>query len=354
MGYTFANLTSSSSDETVTINNSSIFTIIETTSTTTTTEHPSIPLFRCGFNSACFGNNQLIRTNGSEFNPAPSPNGLEPPRAPTSDATSITTPTINNGKCKLPYPLSLDDNINNTYSNMRFCYNNTCKTENGNIGICAPGLYGLVSLNSSESSKTIIDSINYNPTLRDSVGEQCLRFYYYFTIYDDENWGQQIQAWIRPNNQSDNAFLIGTLTIDDMEKNGWELQKITFNSTFSNYTARSFSFIVGKENRTEDSTSNRTVYFALDNIELYNFNCSYVDDHLNPPTTTTSTPNVGVTPPPSKTGLTVGLILGLGIPGLIGIIIGGLYLKKRRDAYRLESFDVPMLSRGLRAAANRV
>ncbi|CAF1445091.1 unnamed protein product [Rotaria sordida] len=222
------------------------------------------------------------------------------------------------------------------------------------LDIQTNSLYGLISLNSSESSKTIIDSIDYNPTLRDSVGEQCLRFYYYFTIYDEENWGQQIQAWIRPNNQSDNAFLIGTLTIDDMEKNGWELQKITFNSTFSNYTARSFSFIVGKENRTEDSTSNRTVYFALDDIELYDFNCPYVDDHLNPPTTTTSTPNVGVTPPPSKTGLTVGLILGLGIPGLIGIIIGGLYLKKRRDAYRLESFDVPMLSRGLRAAANRV
>ncbi|CAF4337097.1 unnamed protein product [Rotaria sordida] len=112
--------------------------------------------------------------------------------------------------------------------------------------------------------------------------------------------------------------------------------------------------MVGLENRTQDPTLNRTIHFALDNIELYDFNCSYVNDRLNPPTTTTSTPNVGVTPPPSKTGLTVGLILGLGIPGLIGIIIGGLYLKKRRDAYRLESFDVPMLSRGLRAAANRV
>ncbi|CAF3664342.1 unnamed protein product [Rotaria sordida] len=314
------------------------------TSSTTTTERPFIPLFRCDFNSACFANDQLIRTNGSEFNPAPSPNGLEPPRAPTSDVTSITTPTSNNEKCKLPYSLSLDDNMNNTYSDMRFCYNNTCETVNGDIGICAPGLYGLVSLNSSESSKTIIDSIDYNPTLRDSVGEQCLRFYYYFTIYDEEDWGQQIEVWIRPNNQSDNAVLIGNPTIFDMKENGWQFQNITFNSTFSRYTL-AFSFIVGKENRTEDPTSNRTVYFALDNIELYDFNCSYVNNQLNPPTTTpvtvtttiststTTTSSLSTTattsaPPKQNLGLILGLSLGLGIPFVLGVLIGFIYCFK--------------------------
>ncbi|CAF1497550.1 unnamed protein product [Rotaria sordida] len=398
MGYTFANLTSSSSDETVTINNSSIFTIIETTSSTTTTERPFIPLFRCDFNTSCFGNNQLIPTNGSEFNPAPSPNGLEPPRAPTSDVTSITTPTDNNEKCKLPYPLLLGDNINNTYSNMRFCYNNTCETsnvqemtstiiiterafgplfrcdfdsacfaddqirrtngsefdplpppsgleppraptsdvtsitaltsnnetcrlpyqlsldnnmnptypymrfcynntcetDNGDIATCASGLYGLVSLNLSDSPTIISHSFNYNSTPGDSVGEQCLRFYYYFTIYNGQDWKQQIDVLIRPDNDAGRGFLIGNLTILDMEENGWQLQYITFNSTFSNYTL-AFSFIVGIENRTVNSTLNRTIHFALDNIELYDFNCAYVNDQLNP-----TTPPTVVTSPSGK------------------------------------------------------
>jgi hypothetical protein len=33
-------------------------------------------------------------------------------------------------------------------------------------------------------------------------------------------------------------------------------------------------FQVTKANRTEDSVTNRTIYFALDNIELYDYNCS--------------------------------------------------------------------------------
>ncbi|CAF4343662.1 unnamed protein product, partial [Rotaria sordida] len=119
---------------------------------------------------------------------------------------------------------------------------NTCETVNGDIATCAPGLYGLVSLNSSDSSKTIIDSINYNRTLRDSVGEQCLRFYYYFTVYDEKDWEQEIRVSIRPDNDTDRGFLIGSLTILDMEENGWQFQTITFNSTFSRYTVRSFFF----------------------------------------------------------------------------------------------------------------
>ncbi|CAF1497541.1 unnamed protein product [Rotaria sordida] len=294
MGYTFANLTSSSSDETVTINNSSIFTIIETTSSTTTTERPFIPLFRCDFNTSCFGNNQLIPTNGSEFNPAPSPNGLEPPRAPTSDVTSITALTSNNETCRLPYQLSLDNNMNPTYPYMRFCYNNTCETDNGDIATCASGLYGLVSLNLSDSPTIISHSFNYNSTPGDSVGEQCLRFYYYFTIYNGQDWKQQIDVLIRPDNDAGRGFLIGNLTILDMEENGWQLQYITFNSTFSNYTL-AFSFIVGIENRTVNSTLNRTIHFALDNIELYDFNCAYVNDQLNP-----TTPPTVVTSPSGK------------------------------------------------------
>ncbi|CAF4752043.1 unnamed protein product, partial [Rotaria sp. Silwood2] len=61
--------------------------------------------------------------------------------------------------------------------------------------------------------------------------------------------------------------------------NKWEFQSVTFNSTFSRYTLV-FSFSVDGNNPTVDGISNRTVYFALDNIELYDFNCSYVNDEL--------------------------------------------------------------------------
>ncbi|CAF4105963.1 unnamed protein product [Rotaria sordida] len=267
----------------------------EMTSTIIITERAFGPLFRCDFDSACFADDQIRRTNGSEFDPLPPPSGLEPPRAPTSDVTSITALTSNNETCRLPYQLSLDNNMNPTYPYMRFCYNNTCETDNGDIATCASGLYGLVSLNLSDSPTIISHSFNYNSTPGDSVGEQCLRFYYYFTIYNGQDWKQQIDVLIRPDNDAGRGFLIGNLTILDMEENGWQLQYITFNSTFSNYTARSFSFIVGIENRTVNSTLNRTIHFALDNIELYDFNCAYVNDQLNP-----TTPPTVVTSPSGK------------------------------------------------------
>ncbi|CAF1341918.1 unnamed protein product [Rotaria sordida] len=264
------------------------------TSTIIITERALVLLFRCDFNSACFADDQLRRTNGSEFNPLPPPNGLEPPRAPTSDVTSITALTSNNETCRLPYQLSLDNNMNPTYPYMRFCYNNTCETDNGDIATCASGLYGLVSLNSTDQSKAIVGSIDTSSILRDLVGEQCLRFYYYFTIYNGQDWRQQIDVSIRPDNDTDRGFLIGNLTILDMEENGWQFQNITFNSTFSNYTLV-FSFMVGLENRTFNSTFNRTIHFALDNIELYDSNCAYVNDQLNP-----TTPPTVVTSPSGK------------------------------------------------------
>ncbi|CAF1435314.1 unnamed protein product [Rotaria sordida] len=266
----------------------------EMTSTIIITERAFGPLFRCDFDSACFADDQIRRTNGSEFDPLPPPSGLEPPRAPTSDVTSITNRTSNNETCRLPYQLSLDNNMNPTYPYMRFCYNNTCETDNGDIATCASGLYGLVSLNSSDESNTIVGSIDTSSILRDLVGEQCLRFYYYFTVYNGQDWRQQIDVSIRPDNDAGREFLIGNLTILDMEENGWQFQNITFNSTFSNYTLV-FSFMVGLENRTFNSTFNRTIHFALDNIELYDSNCAYVNDQLNP-----TTPPTVVTSPSGK------------------------------------------------------
>jgi hypothetical protein len=57
-------------------------------------------------------------------------------------------------------------------------------------------------------------------------------------VYNGEDWGQQIQLWIRPNNLTDNEFLIGNLTFNEMQNNSWNFRDITFNSTFSSYTVR--------------------------------------------------------------------------------------------------------------------
>ncbi|CAF4849322.1 unnamed protein product, partial [Rotaria sp. Silwood2] len=52
----------------------------------------------------------------------------------------------------------------------------------------------------------------------------------------------------------------------------------------------------------------------------------------------------------SNTGLIVGLTLGLGIPALIGIAVGGYFWKKRRDNHQTESFDLPMVKKSSRIA----
>jgi hypothetical protein len=57
-------------------------------------------------------------------------------------------------------------------------------------------------------------------------------------VYNGEDWGQQIQLWIRPNNLTDNEFLIGNLTFNEMQNNSWNFRDITFNSAFSSYTVR--------------------------------------------------------------------------------------------------------------------
>jgi hypothetical protein len=99
-------------------------------------------------------------TTGDEFNPPYLSESTEPPRAPTSDVTSISklfffsySPCINiltiitakqteNGeKCKLPYRPQLDNSTETTAWNMSFCYKNTCPTENALEATCESGKY---------------------------------------------------------------------------------------------------------------------------------------------------------------------------------------------------------------------
>ncbi|CAF4619555.1 unnamed protein product [Rotaria sp. Silwood1] len=313
-----------------------------------TTERPFGALFRCDFDStACFENDQLKRTSGNEFNPNGISTSLERPKAPTSDVTSITLPTSNNQKCHLPYRLPFNGSIDIGIWDLNFCYNNQCRTPNGLTATCQLGLYGLVSLNSSEPLKTINGSVDFNLTLGDSIGEQCLRFYYYFTFDEGQDWGQQIHVWIRSADESDNELLITNLTRNDTIENKWQFHDVTFNSNFSNYTL-AFSFLIDNETEIEQSILNQTIYFALDNIEIYDYNCSYVNDTLASLTTPPST-TVGVTPPGPNAGLIAGLTVGLGIPALICITVVGYFYKRQRDIYDRERFDIPMMPRSYRA-----
>ncbi|CAF5048673.1 unnamed protein product, partial [Rotaria sp. Silwood1] len=78
-----------------------------------------------------------------------------------------------------------------------------------------------------------------------------------------------------------------------MQNNKWESQNVTVNSSFSDYTL-AFHFVAPGDNRTDDPIMNKTIYFALDNIELYDYNCSYMRDQLltSTPSTATDIPEV--------------------------------------------------------------
>ncbi|CAF4316660.1 unnamed protein product, partial [Rotaria sordida] len=121
------------------------------------------------------------------------------------------------------------------------------------------------------------------------VGQRCLRYYYYFTVYDKLNWGQQISVLIKFDNEANNEIQIDRLSAVDMIENRWHSRNITFNSTFANYSLI-FRFEVTNLNRTDNPASNKTIYFALDNIELDNGNCQSVTDPSTGQTTISQSP----------------------------------------------------------------
>ncbi|CAF1533237.1 unnamed protein product [Adineta ricciae] len=317
------------------------------TVSSTTSKIPFRPLFQCDFTTICFGKNLITLTNGSEFNPTSLSSNSEPPRAPTSDITSITRPTNNNQLCAIPYRPPLDDSTTTTSWNMWFCYKNQCPLPNGQTAVCTSGFYGLISLDSSEKSKTVIDPLVPDVTMRDASGDQCLRFYYYFTVYDDYNRDQHIQLWIRPNNHSNTRYSIGNLAMNDMRYNGWHFHYITFKRQSSADTLQ-FDFAVANDSQADNILTNRTIYFALDNIELYDYNCSFVNDQF--PQTTTSLPITSTrqeaTPPlpineKPNLGLILGLSLGVGIPVVLLAVSGvSLYVRKRKDAKKLDFIEM--------------
>ncbi|CAF4052317.1 unnamed protein product [Rotaria sordida] len=269
--------------------------IVTTTTSTTTTEEPPVQIFTCDFSTTpCFEGGGLAVTNGNEFNSVDIIN--EPPRVPLSDVSSTNEPTENNERCKLPYRLPIDNSTNENGAELWFCYKNQCVTESQKLANCKSGNYGLISIDAWESAKTIIKPVNQEMITRNLVGEQCLRYYYYFTVYDKLDWGQHISVLIKSNNETDNEIEIDRLSAVGMVENSWHSRNITFNSTSANYSLM-FHFEVTNVNRTDNPALNKTIYFALDNIELYNRNCQRVTATSQSPATTSKPDGLTGTPP---------------------------------------------------------
>ncbi|CAF1283188.1 unnamed protein product [Adineta steineri] len=355
------NTQTSSSKPTIEITTISDETSTTTSTTTTiTTTEPPILIFTCDFSdNLCFQDNQLTITNGAQFN---SSDLSQPPRAPLSDATSISKPTADSYKCNLPYQLSIDNSANTSNWDMWFCYNNECPTNNGNFSTCTSGNYGLISIEPWETNKTISSVINENMITRGFVeGEQCLSYYYYITLDDGIDYGQQISVSIRSDNISNSEIEIDRLSIADMRENRWHQRNVTFNSTSTSYTLI-FSFEVRDGNRTENEANNKTIYFALDDIDIYNRNCDDLIELSITSTTITTTEistitsiltTIGATNPPttpSNLGLVLGLSLGIGSIVLLGIIGSIVYYfkiikpKHKINVNTTTTDDIPMVS----------
>ncbi|CAF1687358.1 unnamed protein product, partial [Adineta ricciae] len=222
----------------------------------------------------CFGAGIFEVVSGLQFSP-PSPltTDSEPPRGPTSDALATINPTDNNEKCELPFRPQIN-NTTQTSWDMWFCYNEACPTASSTSASCVLGEYGLITLPPSQSNVTVTDSLTPNvpPKPRDASGAQCLRFYYYFTVYDGQDWGQQIQLWIKPNDGGDRVE-VGTLTVNDMKENKWNRGQIPLERTSTNSVLQ-IDFKIVNDDRPTNAAKNRSINFAMDVVELYDYNCS--------------------------------------------------------------------------------
>ncbi|CAF4086809.1 unnamed protein product [Rotaria magnacalcarata] len=285
-------------------------TSMQSTTSSFTTQKPLIELFTCDFTTTlCFKNSELLLTNGSQFSTS---HLSEPPRVPLSDVSSVSEPTSNNETCELPYQPRMDNTTNTTSSEIWFCFNNQCPTMNKKIANCTLGYYGFVSINAWESSKTINQSISQDMMMRDLVEEECLQYFYYFTVYEELFLGQQVSVLIKSDNETEteDEIEIDRLSDLDMIENRWHSRRVTFNSTLFNYKLI-FRFEVTAANRTENPALNKTIFFALDNVNIYSRNCRAVKKN--------------------RLGLILAVSVGVGVSALAMIILGMLiYFKGRK------------------------
>ena len=148
----------------------------------------------------------------------------------------LVSATSNNEACAFPFQPELDGSSGQTVWSMSFCYKNQCPTSSGTLATCTSGNYGLVSLDAAETDRTISDTLKSQVITRDARGEQCLRFYYYFTVYEQQDWGQQIEVLIHPDTDIDQPISIDKRSFPNMEENKWNFREVTFNSTSKNYS----------------------------------------------------------------------------------------------------------------------
>jgi hypothetical protein len=98
-----------------------------------------------------------------------------------------------------------------------------------------------------DTSKNISLQITRTRRMVDDLREQCLRFYYYMTVYNDlSDRGQKIGIYMT-DNQTLNFAQIDMVTIQDMRTNGWQYHNVTFNSSADNYMVKFFFLIYPKK-----------------------------------------------------------------------------------------------------------
>ncbi|CAF3898301.1 unnamed protein product [Adineta steineri] len=348
--------TTTTSDATITISDTSTTTTASSTSTTSTSLPDPITVDVCDFsNKSCLisGDEYVTITDGRKFAEDIDGDITQPPKGPVSSAASVLEPAVNNERCHIPYNMSLLLGNASANWNMYFCYKDQCLSGNNKKVNCSSGTYGLVPFIPGEEDKIITMSVNHSSQYRAQANEQCLRYHYYIPHFDDTlDWNKIIEVYI--NNET---HLIDTVTTANMTTNSWKKSTVNMNASTDIYNI-SFKFQVVNISSTETS-SNEPIYFALDNIQLSNRDCSYAPENTTtgssstmssttPPTissTTTSTVSSTTTTIPSPSNksnipLILGLSLGLGIPLIlvtIAFIVYYIKVHHREKKYRKNS-----------------
>ncbi|CAF0846936.1 unnamed protein product [Adineta ricciae] len=276
----------------------------------------NITIVNCDCSTFCFNGPANI-TDGSEFN-TDVVEGKDP-RAPTSDAASILNSSDGNNGCQIPYNIS---HLNVTATSyIWFCYKDQCWSTSNNISSCSLGKYALIELTSDEPNKTISIHVQRSSKRSRATTQECLRYYYYMPMsnYTEDKIEVHMVS-------STNSSVLQNVTNQNTTNKGWHGVSLNMFPSKDNYTLE-FHF-----KTTKNSTSNDSVYFALDEIAVYSTSCEDVDALQNPSSTTTTSPLPSTT---TDVGLIVALTLGLGIPFIFGIMAGTFYLMKKYSQKKL-------------------
>lgn len=143
--------------------------------------------------------------------------------------------TVNDGQCQIPFQPS-NDQENATW-NMYFCYKKQCPIDNnGTMDSCRSGRYGFVELNASNSYITIRDNIVFSiPSIR-AAKQRCLRYWYYFTVYNETDWGQSMELAVETEDDFEWERVIDQISVKDMKENRWYSRSVSFNTSLTNFS----------------------------------------------------------------------------------------------------------------------